>query len=478
MKPPLKRKKKRSRRELVREAWTRGNLKYKFHQGQKDLYSAFEAKSKGQIFVNECGRQFGKTFFWVAVAIMFAIQNPKAKIKLGTAFQTDLIEFIFPAFDAVTQDCPQDLMPKYLGYRSKYIFPNGSEIKLVGLDKRPNGMRGNVIDLIIIDEAGFTDKLLYLYRSVIIPATTHRPNCRVVMSSSTPREEDHPFFEFVEKAEFEGAYIRKTIDDNPMVDEATRERLIYEMGGSEGRESVEVKRELYCVRIRDPESVIIGDWDDKYVQDIPRDHYYGFYHKYDAMDLGVVRDKTVVLFGYYEYMKGRLVIEDEYDINGPKLTTLVLKDAIEKKEKDLWGIQTPYKRISDNNNPLLIQDLSLLHGLYFSMTDKGTIEEMVNTLKIMVRSGQVIVNPRCKQLWGCLKYGVWDKKRDKFANHKIFGHYDALAALIYLCRNLDKVTNPIPYDYMADRNNQIVFIRNDLSQTAQVFKNALGLKGK
>jgi hypothetical protein len=464
-------KRKPSHDQVIRERWLRGRLDYKLHAGQVDLKNAFLAKSKGKIFVNECGRQFGKTYFWVLVACATAIQTPKARIKFGTAFLTDLVEFIIPAFDAVTSDCPEDLAPIYKSARSKYIFPNGSEIKLVGLDKKPNGMRGNVIDLIIIDEAGFTDKLEYLYKSVIVPATTHRPNCRIVMSSSTPKVLDHPFFSFVQKAEFEGAYILKTVHDNPMVSEATKKELCYEMGGED---SEEWRTEYLCERIRDKNLTIIPEWQDSFVKDVPRDERYGFYHKYEGMDLGV-KDNTACIFGYYDFLKASLIIEDELVVNGPELTTELLQNKIKNTEKLLWAGEVPYLRISDNNNPLLLQDLSHLHRLHFVPTDKGSLEEMVNTVRMMIKEGRVIVHPRCKQLIGSLKYGVWDKNRAKFAQSKVYGHFDALAALIYLVRNLNTQTNPIPRTFNVDTSNQMLLVRPEVSETARALKHAFGL---
>lgn len=490
-----------SRETILRERWIRGRLQYKFHQGQIDLYEAFLAKSLGQIFVNECGRQFGKTYFWAVVACITAITLKRAKIKIGTAFHTDLVEFIIPAFQAVLEDCPDDLQPIFKSSKSKFIFSNGSEIQLVGLDRNPNKMRGNVIDLIIIDEAGFTDKLQYLYKSVIIPATTHRPNCRIAMSSSTPREEDHEFFEFIEKAEFEGAYIRKTIHDNPMVTEETVKRLAYEMGGEE---SDEWKREYLCIRIRDKNLTIIPEWEEKYIYEVARDAYYPFYHKYGSLDLGV-RDHTALLLGYYDFHRASLIVEDEFIISGPDMTTRILQAHIKDKEmllwlsqgyvskiktplllediksiENSWSLNTPkvYLRVSDNNNPLLNQDLSHDHKIHFMATDKGSLEEMINAVKMLVREGRIIVHPRCKQLIGCLKYGIWDKHRLKFAHSKTYGHFDALASLIYLVRNLNKNTNPIPLDFQVDRQNQILFKDRRMSGTASSLKSALGLRGR
>lgn len=456
--------------DVTRERWIRGKLGYKLHSGQKILRKKFRA-AKNQLFVGECSRQFGKSFEMVVEALELAFAEPKARIKYGTAFHTDLIEFILPAFDAVLADCPEEFRPVFKVQGSKFILYNGSEIKLVGLDKNPNGLRGNVIDLIILDEAGFITNLDYLYKSVIIPATTHRPKCRIVFISTPPSTPAHPFLDYVEKAEFEGAYCKLTIYDNPMVDEATIKRLMAESGGEN---STTWRREYLCEHVTDSNLAIINEWDDSYIKEIERDEYYRFYHRYTAMDLGV-RDHTAVIFGYYEFLKARLVIEDEYVINGPELTTEVLKTAILEKEQALGWEKPPHLRVSDNNNPLLLQDLSYLHQIHFIPTDKGSLEEMINTVRLMVNKGQILVHPRCKQLRGCLKYGVWDKNRQKFSHSKIYGHFDALAALVYLVRNINKTTNPIPKDFQVDFNNQILFPHQREEQAVRDLKKAFRL---
>ncbi len=459
--------------EITRERWLRGRLDYKLHAGQRLIREKYRA-SKHQLFVGECARQFGKTYLEVVESLEIAFKKRRAKIKIGTAFQTDLLEFILPAFDAVMEDCPEGLKPRWIGHKSKFIVDEtGSEIKLVGLDRKPNGLRGNVIDLIVLDEAGFMSRLDYLYKSVIIPATTHRPDCRILVFSTPPATPAHEFIDYVQKAEHEGSHCKLTIYDNPMVDDLTIERLKRESGGEE---SSTWKREYLCEHITDANLAIIPEWRDEYIQEVPKDDFYPLYHKYSAMDLGVIRDHTAAIFGFYEYQKARVVIEDEYVVSGPELTTEVLQRNIKEKERELWGEKDPYRRISDNNNPLLLQDLSLLHRLHFIPTDKGRLEEMVNTLKMLVRSGGVVVHPRCKQLIGCLKYGIWDERRDQFARSNIYGHFDALAALIYLVRNLDRVTNPIPYDFKVDQDNQIVFPMKRESSSARTLKEAFGIK--
>lgn len=424
------------------EAWHRGNLNWKLHKAQKVIDKTFK-ETVNQLFVGNCSRQFGKSFWAVCKAVEQALKKPKSQVRYGAAFQSDLVDFIIPAFDKVMEDCPESIKGKYKSQGSCFMFPNGSKIKLVGLDKNPNGLRGNTLDLIILDECGFVSNLDYIYKSVIIPATTHRPNAKIVLISTPPSTPAHAFLDYVQKAELEGGYAMFTIYDNPMVDAATIQRLMKESGGEN---STTWKREYLCQFVTDTDSAIIPEWDDKFVQEVNKTEFYPYYHKYVGMDLGV-KDFTAVIFGYYDFKKATLFIEEELVLNGPTLTTNKLKDAIIETEKSIWADQKPYRRISDNNNLMLIQDLTTLHDLSFAPTNKDTLEAMINEVRLMVQSGRIVINPKCKLTAGSLKYGVWDTKRTGFARSTTYGHFDCLAALIYLVRNLDVHSNPIPSNY-------------------------------
>ncbi len=439
-----------SRNSLIEEAWHRGRLKYLLHSGQRVIDTAF-LNIPGQLFVANIARQFGKSFWAVSKADEQARKKPHSRIKYGTAFQSDLTEFILPTFEAVLKDCPSYLRPKYKVHGSKWVYPNGSEIKLVGLDKTPNSLRGNVIDLIIIDEAGFVEKLWYIYSSVIIPATAHRPNCKIIFISTPPSTPAHSFGTFIEMAELKNAYVKLDIYQNPMLTEADIDRLAEAVGG---KTSTTFRREFMCELILDEDLALIPEWDDKYWCDVEKDEYYGYYHKYVGLDLGV-KDFTACIFGYYHFKRAALVIEDEFFMNGPSMNTEVLVKKIRSSESEIWGEgelkevpkNVPFRRVSDNNWPILMLDFSSLHDLTFIATNKDLLEAMINEVRLMVQAGQIIVSKKCRYLRGCLKYGVWDKNKKKFAHSITYGHFDHLAALVYLVRNLAKHTNPIPIDH-------------------------------
>src|SRR5690606_38434857 len=110
-------------------------------------------------------------------------------------------------------DCPEHLRPTYLASKKTYRFPNGSQIKLIGLDRNPDGLRGNAINVIIIDEAAFVGNLGKIYTSVIIPATMKQKNIRLIFISTPPESPAHYFVTLINRAKLEGYYLELTIDD-------------------------------------------------------------------------------------------------------------------------------------------------------------------------------------------------------------------------------------------------------------------------
>lgn len=430
--------------EKIAGLWRAGRLGYKLKPIQRRIREKLRATT-GKLFVAVVARQTGKTYGMAVEAVECALSKPGARIKYGAAFQSELLEYILPTFHKVIEDAPADVVPKYRMQGTKFIFQNGSEIKLVGLDRHPDGLRGNAIDLIILDECGFIENLDYLYKSVIVPTTRHRPNCKIILISTPPESPDHDFTEYVQRAQVEGNYFLATIHDDETCKEETIKELQRECGGED---STTWKREFLCQFIVDADLAIIPEWKDDYVAQPIRDEFHGFYQRYTSMDLGVV-DYTANVFGYYDFKRATLVIEDETGIRGPELTTDKLADLIKAKESELWGEIVPYRRISDCDNPLLLNDLGVKHNMHFMATSKDELPAMINEVRLLVKQGRLLVHPRCKMLIGCLAYGIFNSSKIKreFARSRVYGHFDWLAALVYLVRNLDVHSCPIPKTY-------------------------------
>jgi hypothetical protein len=417
--------------------WTRNELSFKHHAGQRvidDCYRKVEAK----LFVANCSRRFGKTYWVVTECIRVARSKDRARVKVATAYLTDLEEFIIPAFENVLDDCPDELRPRWKESKKKFVFANGSEIQLIGLDRKPNGGRGNYCDLYVFDEAAYIKNVSYIYSSVVIPMTMYREGARVIMISTPPKSPDHDFKDFCIKARLENAYVELDIFKNPMVTPEIAEEY-----KAECLTDTDWEREYLCQFVTDQTLAIVPETRNYDFTRGPLCTNYAYLHKYVAMDLGV-RDLNVTIFGYYDFLRAKLVIEREHVMSGPSMTTPKLHADISSIEKELWDGKEPYKRVADNNNPLLLLDLGSIHNMFFHSTSKDELHAMVNNLRVWFAQKRVEIDPSCKMLIDSLKYGIWNEKRSEFARSKTLGHFDALAAMMYLVRNIDETTNPIP----------------------------------
>lgn len=432
-----------SRQALVELAWERGLLSYKLYDHQIPLYVAIcnAIEKKGCLkYVINCARRFGKTTILCIIAIEYALRTPNRQIRFAAPTAKALRKIIRPIIKMLIQDCPEAMRPDYNTQDNVYRFKNGSEIHFAGTDNQNyESLRGTASHLNIVDEAAFCDELDYIVRSVLMPQTLTTKGT-TILASTPPPTPAHDFYALAQEAMANGFYQEFSIYENKSVDKETLDLYAKESGGYE---STTFKREYLVQFVVDESLAICPEWRDSYIDELPKTDIYEYLHKYVAMDLGVV-DFTAAIFGTYHFPNATLYIEDEYTISGPKMTTPILAEDIKNKELELWADQKPYVRVSDNNNLLLLQDLGILHDLEFAPTSKDSLEAMVNELRIMVGSGRIKVSPRCVKLVQCLKYGVWDLRRKKFARVSHLGHFDHIAALIYLIRNLDKHTNPVP----------------------------------
>lgn len=395
-------------------------------------------------YVIKCSRRLGKTFLLCVLAIMQCLKKPHSQVRYAAPTQKGLKKFIIPVMRIICADCPEEIRPQFLKGEAIFKFENGSEIHLAGVNSdNADSLRGTFADLFIIDEAGYVDDLNYLIDDVAMPQFLDPDGKiiqgrRLIISGSPARTPAHEFTRVSARAKLTNAYSHFDIYSGGY-SQSTIDIYKQECGGEA---STTWKREYLALDVVDSDFALIPEWRDQYIIEPVLDRYFRFHQKYVALDIGV-RDLSVALFAHYDFPRAVLYIHDEISMSGPEMTTEKLAKAIREKENLVFSEAPVHKRVSDIDL-LLVNDLRALHGLYFIPTDKGRLEEMVNQVRIWVNSGRVIVAPRCKQLIGCLSFGTWNEKRDNFDRVQEYGHFDALAALLYLIRNVDAQTNPIP----------------------------------
>jgi hypothetical protein len=164
---------------------------------------------------------------------------------------------------------------------------------------------------------------------------------------------------------------------------------------------------------------------------------------YVSLDPGF-SDQAAVLFGHYDFLNATIVIQREYVEAGQN--TKQIADNIRKIEDELWNGRQPLKRVSDTDLRL-IEDLRVLHGIRFQKTEKDNKDAQVNLLRVLVEQGKIKIHESCVQLIAQLKYAQWKVSaagRRDFKRTPELGHCDAIDALIYFIRNVNRHRNPIP----------------------------------
>jgi hypothetical protein len=458
--PPEEPKKTISKKDAVEALWRKSVLYWKLDSNQQEMYN-FVVKGTHKITVIGASRQLGKSYAMVVLAIEQCLKQPNAIVKFIAPKAKDIRRIIKPLVTEITADCPKDLKPEFSTQDQVFKFHNGSEIQLAGTDNgHAESIRGNKAHLCIVDEAGFCDDLDYIVNSILIPTTTTTRG-KIVLASTPSKAADHPFMTFLKHAESEGRFIKKTIYQNPRLNADDIALIANSLPG--GITGTDFKREYLVEMITSEEDAVVPEFNATIESLIVREWIKPPYSdSFEAMDIGG-SDLTVVLFAYYDFVNGKIIVEDEIVLSGKKMLTDSLALQIKEKEVKLWShpqtgeVKQPLLRVSDNNNIILLNDLAIKHQLNFMPTLKDNADAQLNNMRMLIRSEKIIIHPRCKTLIFHLRSATWNKSRTSYIRSADQGHYDAVDALKYLCRNIDMKKNPYPANYHLANHHASVF---------------------
>lgn len=469
-----------TKQQVKDELWRRGELGWKCHKVQLEMRDIYYKSEGNTTHVWLLSRQTGKSYLISLIAIEQALRTSNAVVKILTDTKIHVEKIIVPIFNELLQDCPEDVKPEYLKSDFTYTFKNGSQIQFAGTDGgHYERLRGQKSTAVFVDEAGFCRDLMDVVKSVLLPTTTHTGG-RIILASTPSSDPEHDFNEFIEEAELNGTLVKKTIHDNPLLTKPQIERIIREMGGET---SPKFRREYLCEIIRDESKTVFPEFDEELQNRLVKEwikptHYEG----YVAMDLGY-KDLTVVLFGYFDFMKDVVVIEDEIIKTGKDLRLDIFTQEILDKESYLWtDLITNEKkkvrsRVSDINY-LVTQEIHRYSSgqLTFLPPRKDDKIAAINQVRTALKNEKIIISPKCQTLIRHLKNCKWRQgSKVEFARSVDDGHYDAADALLYLFRSINFASNPYPKDYS---NFYHTFNYRDTpgSKTIDVFKSIFGPK--
>jgi hypothetical protein len=450
------------RKRDLAAAWEMGELRHHLTPSQGKAHAKLTAWDRGNSrmgreYALDSSRRWGKSVLACVMALEKAIQNKSWRIVYCAPEYKMVNKILLPLMSMLTIDCPPGLHgpkcgPEWVKSEGTFYFRNGSRIELVGLDVNPDGARGTGLDWCVLDEAAFFDNFEYLLQSVISPQMLGRKHARVLGASTPPISPSHYWSQtYVPEAVERGAHDIRTLEEADQYDWDEIEEFIQKAGG---RKSVTCRREYFCEHVTDETMAIVPEFREVEHEIVKAPEKIPYWRDcYVSMDPGW-KDLTAVLFGHWDFERQVLVVEDE--LAAPRLNSAEVATGIKAKELALWSKAQckgmngqlraqPYLRVSDNE-PRLLWDLSTAHGLSFVATQKDNFDQQVNALRIAIQQKQIQIHPRCKRLVLHLKNGVWrNELKKQFAwEGGDLGHFDLIAALIYLWRNVNKKRNPAP----------------------------------
>ena len=451
--------------------WRKGNLRWKLdpHQRETDaLFDEWNARrgtpeyaaqvvasgaTLDDVWVEEVARRFGKTAKWIIRCFEACIRRPGAVLTYGTAYQKDIGEIIVPLAEMLSADAPPDCKPTYKGsYKEQHeglYFPNGSMIKLVGVDQHPNALRGRFSDGVVLSEAGFMRRLENLVRAVLLPQFQRRPWAFLVLESSTPDEPEHDFLRVMRPdAKARGAYVTRTIDANEVLSVADKAKYIRQAGG---RGHPICEREYYCEIKADPQRAVFPEFDRKR-HVVPRRPSPEHAHCYTAAD-PAIQDLFALGFAYWDVARQKLVVQRSWAERNAG--TKRVASVIRATESELWSGTTawshedktlkpqPHARVSDTDLRL-IYDLSNDYGIFFAPSLKDDKDAQIYALRDALMNDLIEIEDGSGPLADHLESARWNERRTDFERTPLFGHFDCADMLIYLWRYVSGLRNLNP----------------------------------
>jgi hypothetical protein len=467
-------------RELARRAgaalWERGNLTYKLDETQRRIKASLSATKERKFFLL-CSRRLGKSFTLVLEAFETALKKPLSRILYLAPTGKDAADIVTDIVDGhLLPDCPSHLRPDYDKQQKFYTFKNGSTIRFRGVNgEHAESLRGGAADLVILDECGTMDDLAYVVSSVVMPMTLTTGG-RILLATTPSRSPGHDSVNIYEDLAGRSATVKFTILDNPRVAPEVKAEFLIEAGeprdlvddivaGRKAPTTTTALREYFCEFVTDAASAVLPEFtaeaERETVKSSSRPPYFD---AYVAMDPGF-QDRTAILYGYWDFRRARLVIEDESLMHRP--STSDIASEIVRKERALWSGTEPYARVSDVD-PRLIADLWQLHRIQFRASEKQDSLGAINLVRNMIQAREIEIDPRCVHLIRQMKNAIWNSKATDFARagtKSPDGHFDLVAALKYLCRGVNRHHNPYPEGYGTVYNDsRFVSPRPDVSK--------------
>ena len=468
--------------EVFKELFRRGKLSFILYPHQRPIYNKIqEVLGSDEVYDNShvlnISRQFGKSFTMLLVAVEFCMAKPFQTVVYVAPIKKQVVEIVTEnTYRVIFGHASKQQLPTLKD--SELVFSNGSRIRLAGTDNHNyESLRGGSAHLVILDEAGFMSNLTTGVIPTVLPMLKTTGG-KIIYASTPPETLDHDYYEVLREHDENGNISTFTINDDKSL---TQRQLDTIISACKGADTTLFKREYLCERIAESSQQVLPELTIEVAAKLrinetyKQDDLLQYWDKYVIADWGG-KDHTAILFAHYNYHTKKVVVEDQLNLTGSKISSKRIAEEIKKKIKELWPDPTYRSKMHywcDSNNVLIQNDMNVEHGLPFVSTSKDRLaEQMVQKVRDWIFDERIQFAPAAEfTLLSCMS-GWWSKGKDKFAQSKIYGHYDHLAATVYLIRNVNTTNNSLPR-LLGISNTHDTFVDPNYNQNHTSVTNSL-----
>lgn len=425
---------------LTSEAWRRGDLSYKLHDGQLEIYDTLhQLFANGQKeFAFRISRQFGKSYLTVILALEICLRNPGVIVRIAGSTIDSVASIVEDNLAPIIFDAPSGLVRR-LKSDKRYLVGK-SQLRLGTLERShiDQTMRGGNAYAIFCEEVAASvdsEHLEYAMKSVIGPQLLHSSKKKgggLLGFITTPSDNPEHFFHSIIEPSCakSGTFFTRTVYDNPMLDESQIDLAIKRCGGTQ---SEEWRREYLCEIFRSEARALVPEWDAS-IHIVKNPEFDAYSPFYVVADWGGSRDHTHAVLAQYNTKLEAIVIYKEVHIPAGTGTQDIIPLLLEL-ERD---IPRPVKsRIVDMFGGQLSVDLHKA-GYNCQHPSKSDSDADLKALRSGIASGQLLLSDACTHTASALTSCQWNTSRTDWQRTIKYGHADAIAALVYVWRNVPK----------------------------------------
>ena len=401
---------------------------------QLELYTQIKDLDKEEYSLI-CSRRWGKSFLTLTIASEFCICHPKTNVLI----MAPTLKAGYDIVDGILRPHFMEPLAHVMSQtksRLEWTFTNGSKLT-IGTCERANidaSCRGKQSpDLVIWEEDAAAVKsmdLEYAYKSVVSPAVM-RTSAKQIHCTTLSSEPDHFLHEFIiPKCKEIGTYYERDIYTNTALTQVQIDKAIRDAGGLTNEHCL---RELMCKLVKSNSHAVFPNYLNKQnTVELP-----AYYNSLIVADMGGIRDKTVFLLCVYDWYNKKKYIIDEKIFEANTSTTDMLKVLV-PWENDM--VVKPKYRYLDAHGQTRV-DLEKA-GYHTLMPCKTDVLNSINQARIGLENEDLLIDTiKCPFTHQSCYNAQFAANLKDFDRHSVYGHYDAIAALVYANRMLETLKN-------------------------------------